>query len=103
MKKKIAIIIVLVVLCLCLFELLYKNILKKLYPDTYSEYVNKYSEKYDIEKEWIFALIKTESNFKKDSISQSGAIGLTQLMESTAKEVSNEIRNKRNRFKRRRN
>lgn len=70
---------------------IYEKILRIYYPNTYSEYVDKYSEEYNVEKQWIYALIKAESNFKKDSISQSGAIGLMQLMEKTAVEVSNEI------------
>ena len=59
-----------------------------MYPHTYSEYINKYSEKYDIESNWIFALIKAESNFESTVISQSGAVGLMQIMEKTALEVA---------------
>lgn len=96
MKKKVLMILIVVVIIVLLFRVfnIYDRILKIYYPDTYSEYVDKYSKKYNIEKEWIFALIKAESNFKKDSISQSGAIGLMQLMEKTAVEVSNEVRNR---------
>lgn len=101
MKKKVLIILSLVILVIIIFQVfnIYSNILKRFYPNTYSEYVEKYSEKYEIEKEWIFALIKAESNFKKESVSKSGAVGLMQLMDSTAKEVSKEIRNKRCGFK----
>lgn len=93
MKIKILIILTLFIIMIFLFQRfnIYEKILRIYYPDTYSEYVDKYSEKYNVEKQWIFALIKAESNFKKDSISQSGAIGLMQLMEKTAVEVSNEI------------
>lgn len=48
----------------------YHIILKAYYPDMYSEEVEKFSEKYGIEKHWIYALIKAESNFKKDSVSR---------------------------------
>lgn len=61
------------------------------YPDKYQDYVDKYSEKYQIEREWIFSLIKSESNFNPNIVSKSGAIGLMQLMESTGKEVSSQI------------
>ncbi len=93
MKIKILIILIAFIIMIFLFKgfNIYEKILRIYYPDTYSEYVDKYSEKYNVEREWIFALIKAESNFKKDSISQSGAIGLMQLMEKTAIEVSNEI------------
>ena len=66
----------------------------------FSEFVDKYSEKYGIEKEWIFALIKAESNFDENSVSSSGAVGLMQLMENTAMEMAQNTRNRRNKFKR---
>lgn len=102
MKKKVLIVVFLILIILILFKVfnVYSIILKRFYPDTYAEYVDEYSEKYGIDREWIFALIKAESNFKEESVSQSGAIGLMQLMENTAIEVSNEVRNRRSRFKR---
>lgn len=72
---------------------IYQIALQTIYPDSYSEYVDEYAEKYHIEREWIFALIKAESNFKIDSISGSGATGLMQLMEKTAEEVAKDTRN----------
>ena len=66
----------------------YFLVLKKIYPCTYAEYVYKYSEEYEIESNWIFALIKAESNINSEVVSQSGAIGLMQLMEKTADEVA---------------
>ena len=89
--KKMLIATLIVILFLILGRNLYKIILHALYPNTYSEYVYKYSEKYNIESDWVFALIKAESNFKAESISQSGAVGLMQLMEKTAVEVADGI------------
>ncbi len=59
-----------------------------LYPKTYQETVVLYQEKYGIEGNLIFAVIKAESNFDKDAISNRNAIGLMQLMEETAKDVA---------------
>ena len=102
MRKTVIKILAIIIFIFAIFEVfdIYSLVLERLYPETYAEYVDKYSEKYGIDREWIFALIKAESNFNKDSISQSGAIGLMQLMESTAIEVSNEVRNGKIRFKR---
>ena len=66
-------------------------ILKYLYPIKYKEYVYKYSEELQIDPMLTFAIIKTESNFRENVVSSSGAIGLMQLMESTAKEQARKL------------
>ena len=38
-------------------------VLKSIYKQQYSEYVNKYAELYNIDPLWIYAIIKVESNF----------------------------------------
>lgn len=68
-----------------------ERILRQLYPIKFEEYVYKYSEELDIDPRLTFAIIKTESNFRQDVVSKSGAIGLMQLMESTAKEQANKL------------
>lgn len=94
MNKKALIIFIIITIIVIIFVSfdIYTRALRIYYPNTYSNEVKKYSEKYGIEDEWIFALIKAESNFKAESISTSGAIGLMQLMEKTAEEVADEIR-----------
>lgn len=42
----------------------------------------------NIEPELVFAIIKTESSFNKNKVSSKGAIGLMQIMPSTATYVS---------------
>lgn len=91
MKKGLIVLLIMFSLGICIY-LIYNTSLKKLYPKEFEEYVSMYSKKYDIEENWIYALIKAESNFDENSISQSGAIGLMQLMESTAKEVAEELK-----------
>ena len=51
------------------------------YPTDYEEYVLKYSREYDVEPEFIYAVIKTESGFDENAVSNVGARGLMQLME----------------------
>ena len=60
-----------------------------IYKKDYSEYVIKYSQKYEVDENLIYALIKAESNFKADAVSNKNAQGLMQLMFSTAEEVAN--------------
>lgn len=68
-----------------------KIIIEINYPEKYKEYVEKYSEEYGVESELIFAIIKAESNFKEDVVSNKDAMGLMQLIESTAFEVAEKI------------
>lgn len=68
-----------------------KYIARKLYPKTYIEYVLEASQKYDVDENLIFAIIKNESNFKNSISSNKGAQGLMQLMETTALDVAETI------------
>ena len=61
-------------------------ILKYLYPIKYEELVYQYSQELNIDPMLTFAIIKTESNFNGKAESRSGAVGLMQLMDNTAKE-----------------
>ena len=65
-------------------------ILKQIYPKRYETYVEKYSNESELDSLLIYAIIKAESNFKIGVKSNSGAIGLMQIMESTAEEIANE-------------
>ena len=51
-----------------------------LYPIKYSEYVDKASEDYGLDRALIYAVIHTESHFDEDAESAAGAKGLMQLM-----------------------
>ncbi len=61
------------------------------FPLKYKEEVSLYSEKYGFEKEFIFAVIKTESGFDSEKLSEKGATGLMQIMPGTAEYVSREF------------
>ena len=68
-----------------------KIILKVNYPEKYKNYVEKYAYEYKIEKELIYAIIKAESNFREKVVSKKDAIGLMQILESTANDVAKSI------------
>ena len=68
-----------------------KVILRKIYPLKYTEYVEKYSREYNIDKYLVYAIIKAESNFNENAKSKSEAIGLMQIIESTAIEIAEKM------------
>jgi len=86
-QKKIVFAIVIIILLILTIYFLNIVLIKKIYKTDYSEIIEKYSQKYEVEKELIYAIIKTESNFDSNAVSTSNAKGLMQLMESTAKEI----------------
>lgn len=91
--KKIIILILMFALIFCGIKYyeIDKVLLKKIYVQDYSEYVEKYSKEYEVDSNLIYAIIKAESNFKEDAVSSSGAVGLMQLMEPTAEDVARKI------------
>ena len=53
------------------------------YPQKYTEQVEKYSAEFNVDKNLIYAVIRTESGFRAEVESQAGAVGLMQLMPDT--------------------
>lgn len=54
---------------------------------SYEDIINRKSRKYNLDPSLIRAVIKTESNWQPTAISDKGAMGLMQLMPSTARET----------------
>lgn len=66
-------------------------ILKNIYTKEYEECIYKYSDECKVDPLLVLAIIRVESNFKKDSVSLSQAKGLMQLMDSTADELATKL------------
>ena len=96
LKRLLKFLIALIILASIIF-ILFKVIkidnivMKKIYPLKYSEYVEKYAEEYNMDKYMVYAIIKAESNFDENAKSASNAIGLMQIMETTAIETANKM------------
>lgn len=56
---------------------------REAHPIKYESYVEKYSRENGIDKYLVYAVIKTESSFHADAVSNVGARGLMQIMEDT--------------------
>ncbi|NWF75200.1 MAG: lytic transglycosylase domain-containing protein [Nitrospirae bacterium] len=57
-------------------------------PSMYSDIIIEKATAYDIDPTLIKAVIKTESNWNSRAVSRKGAMGLMQLMPSTANEMN---------------
>jgi soluble lytic murein transglycosylase len=62
-----------------------------LFSKKYKNYVVKYSDEFGLDKALVYAVIKVESDFKKDAVSKSGALGLMQILPNTAKWIAKEL------------
>lgn len=66
-----------------LFSVGGKTIMNAAYPRGYSEYVSYYAGKYGIDPNILYAVIRTESNFDPNAVSDVDARGLMQITEVT--------------------
>ncbi len=57
--------------------------LRLFYPVDYYENIQNQASKYNLSPELVLAVVRTESNFKKDVVSSAGAVGLMQVMPKT--------------------
>ncbi len=61
------------------------------FPIKFQSEISTVSAMYDIEEAVIYSIINVESRFDCDAISSKGAVGLMQVMPSTAQEVASSI------------
>ena len=88
-KNKKLLILSLALIVILVFIILNRDkILKIIYPKKFESIVSSYTEKYDVDENLIYAVIKAESNFEEDALSGKGAVGLMQIMEETATDVA---------------
>lgn len=84
--------IVTILIAVIIFYFLFMFAMKKyVYPYKYSEYVNKYSEEYELDPYLVLAVIKTESNFDSKAVSNKDAKGLMQIMDITGEWIAKEL------------
>ena len=62
-----------------------------LFPIRFQEEVKIAGEKFNIGEDVIYSIINVESHFNTDVVSSKGAVGLMQILPSTAKEMADKI------------
>ena len=60
-----------------------RGVLQSLYPQRYDDFVETYTAEHGLEKSFVYAVIKCESGFDPQAVSNVGARGLMQLMPET--------------------
>lgn len=58
----------------------YKTIIKTFYPVKYNNYVEKYSEAYNLNKYLVYSVIKVESDYDADAMSKRVQLVLCRLL-----------------------
>ena len=81
-------VVIVVILCLSLvIGFVYQTIWQKIdlnhHPRDFSEYVTKYAEEYGVPEYILYAVIKTESDFESNKLSENGEVGLMQISPET--------------------
>jgi len=61
------------------------------YPLNHKSIIKKHGEEFNIDPVLIASVIKAESNFKTDAVSKKGAVGLMQIMPSTADYIAKKM------------
>lgn len=57
----------------------------------YDEHISTCCKQYQVDISFVYAIIKAESNFDDNALSDKGAVGLMQIMPSTATFVANQV------------
>ena len=81
-------IIIIILICVAVglgyvYEITSSIIEKRAYPLLYEDFVEKYSTEYNVPREIVYSVIKTESSFRSNAESHRGAIGLMQITPDT--------------------
>ena len=86
--KRVIAIVVCIFWCIIIYFTLGGLIIKKTYPLRYKEQVVMCANQTNLNPYLIFSVIKVESGFNKNAVSKKGAIGLMQLLPTTASWVA---------------
>ncbi len=93
-QKIVFLVLIIVVVLISNIELDFWSLRRNLDSVQYIEYIENYSDEYDIEKELLAAVIYVESRFDPYSESSRGAQGLMQIMPATAYWIAENLNEK---------
>ncbi len=81
-------VVIVVILCLSLlsgfvYQTVWHRVDLKNHPRDFAEYVSKYGAEYGVPEYILYAVIKTESDFESNKLSEKGEVGLMQISPET--------------------
>ena len=88
-KKTIKLLLLISLLLLLCAALLFLGLS---FPKKYGAAVHSYAREFHLEEELVYAVIKAESGFSESAVSHAGAVGLMQIMPSTAEFICRRYR-----------
>ncbi|MBN8046232.1 lytic transglycosylase domain-containing protein [Paraclostridium bifermentans] len=91
-KRYITVFIIFMLLVLGVISIRQKLVLKLLHPRLYEEYVETYSKEFSIDENLVYSIMKVESKFNKNAISNKKAKGLMQISDITQKWAQDELK-----------
>lgn len=65
-----------------------RNVKARMYPIKYTDEIISAADRYGLDRFLVAAVVNTESSFRPDAVSQDGAVGLMQLLPSTAEWIA---------------
>lgn len=65
-----------------------------LFPTKYLQEVKSASERFSVDEALVFSVINVESGFDRNAVSSKGAVGLMQILPSTAQELAQKLQMK---------
>ena len=69
-----------------------EELLMLAYPQNFTDFIDKSCEEFSVDSKIMYALIRSESFFNPEIKSHAGAIGLSQLMDSTASDIARRLK-----------
>lgn len=85
--QKICVSVIITIYVLLLIMSAYFCVIVLMYPKKFDQSINNVCEKFEISKPLFYALVNTESSFDVNAKSSAGAVGLTQILPSTAQYI----------------
>ncbi|MFI3174725.1 MAG: lytic transglycosylase domain-containing protein [Bacillota bacterium] len=88
-KKNVVLTFILLIAVLSV--MVYKIALPKYLPLAYETEITTFSEVHNLDKDFVCAVIYTESKFQKEAVSSAGAVGLMQIIPETGEWVQGHL------------